>query len=57
MFAEILSKINDHFNQNNCDAICEEEKQSDTAYNSAVCSENSSLERKNSICQFKIGPC
>jgi hypothetical protein len=41
-----LSKINDHFNQNNCDAICEEEKQSDTAYNSAVCSENSSLERK-----------
>ena len=46
MFAEILSKINDHFNQNNCDAICEEEKQSDTAYNSAVCSENSSLERK-----------
>ena len=46
MFAEILSKINDHFNRDNCDVICEEEKQSDTAYNSAVCSENSSLERK-----------
>jgi hypothetical protein len=25
MFAEILSKINDRFNQNNCDVICEEE--------------------------------
>ncbi|XP_052082198.1 uncharacterized protein LOC127719885 isoform X1 [Mytilus californianus] len=46
MFAEILNKINNHFSRENSLVSEEFNVQSDTAYNSAVCSENSSLERK-----------
>lgn len=46
MFADILNKINHHFSRENSLVSEEFNVQSDTAYNSAVCSENSSLERK-----------
>ena len=55
LFSEILSKINDKFRSSLSDDQAEDEDHSngntDTAYNSTCCSENSSLDRKTRIDQ------
>lgn len=48
LFAEIVSNINKRFSEHDSDSeVPSSDTQTDTAYNSASCSENSSLERKN----------